>query len=268
MDTSSYGVTSQTIPSSIIEIHCENLKRNGFSIVDSQIPDVMLKKIDEEIINLKNQYVKNFQNFNLGELDEQNTVRAPLLYSPLFFEICFNKSIIDVLSIALQNNFILNQQNVITNPAKKKYNQAHWHRDLPYQHLISSRPLAFNALFCVDDFRLENGSTFILPGSHLHEKFPSDEHIHANQLQITAKKGQFILIDSMVYHKGGYNSSINDRVAVNNVYTLPMIRRQIDFDANDFQYSLESFDAESILRLGLKYKSFKGVGEFLESRKK
>lgn len=39
-------------------------------------------------------------------------------------------------------------------------------RPVLYQHYVSSSPLAVKALFCVDDFTHENGSTFVLPASH------------------------------------------------------------------------------------------------------
>ena len=39
------------------------------------------------------------------------------------------------------------------------HHQSAFHRDLPYQHFTSSRPIAINALFCADEFTNENGAT-------------------------------------------------------------------------------------------------------------
>jgi ectoine hydroxylase-related dioxygenase (phytanoyl-CoA dioxygenase family) len=46
--------------------------------------------------------------------------------------------------------------------------------------------------------------------------------------QITAPAGRFIVLDCMAYHCGGVNRSQADRRAVNHVYTIAMLRQQID----------------------------------------
>jgi len=52
------------------------------------------------------------------------------------------------LSKLIVGKFILNQQNGI-NPPGETCNQSAWHRDLPYQHYVSSTPLTINALLCM-----------------------------------------------------------------------------------------------------------------------
>ncbi|WP_457831307.1 phytanoyl-CoA dioxygenase family protein, partial [Staphylococcus aureus] len=79
-----------------------------------------------------------------------------------------------------------------------------WPRDLPYQHYVSSTPLAVNALFCVDDFTLDNGSTFVIPATHKEINYPSESFVERNAVQVTAKAGQYILLDCMLFHSGGF----------------------------------------------------------------
>ena len=129
----------------------------------------------------------------------------------------------------IKGSFYLNQQNGIINPTGNTYNQGMWHRDLPYQHFTSSSPLGINALYCVDDFTIENGSTFVLPSTHKVTKFPSEIFVEQNAKQITAKAGSYIVLDCMIFHSGGINNSSNDRRAVNHVFTIPHIKKQIDY---------------------------------------
>jgi len=85
---------------------------------------------------------------------------------------------------------VLNQQNGVINPPhSERYNQGAWHRDLPYQHFVSSRPLAINALFCLDQFTIENGATKVLPASHRQEAFPSDDFVQSQATPVTAPAG-------------------------------------------------------------------------------
>lgn len=162
--------------------------------------------------------------------------------------------------------FILNQQNGIVNPAgAKTYSQSAYHRDLPYQHFVSTRPLAINALFCLDPFTLDNGATFVIPASHKQEAFPSDPVIAAQAKQIAAPAGSFLVLDCMVYHCGGTNRSAADRRAVNHVYTIAMMRQQIDLPA----YLGDDFSTDPKIRqlLGFNHPTARSVEEFISQRK-
>jgi ectoine hydroxylase-related dioxygenase (phytanoyl-CoA dioxygenase family) len=99
---------------------------------------------------------------------------------------------------------------------------------LPYQHFVSSRPLAINALFCLDPFTIENGATRVLPASHRQEAFPSDRFVESEAATIAAPAGSFIILDCMMFHSGGVNVTDRSRRAVNHVYSIPLLRQQID----------------------------------------
>ena len=132
----------------------------------------------------------------------------------------------------IRGKFILNQQNGSINPPQESYNQGAWHRDLPYQHFVSTKPLAINALFCIDDFTFQNGATFVLPASHKSEAFPSEKYIRKNAIQVEAKAGSFIVLDSMEFHTGGFNKTNLERRGVNHLYTIPYFKQQINIPRN------------------------------------
>ena len=119
------------------------------------------------------------------------------------------------------------QQNGVINTPQQRHSQVAYHRDLPYQHFVSSRPLAISALFCIDAFRVENGATTVLPASHRVEAFPSDGVAEQLDTPVTAEAGSFILFDSMLFHRAGVNRSDRPRRAVNQVFTVPLIAQQI-----------------------------------------
>jgi ectoine hydroxylase-related dioxygenase (phytanoyl-CoA dioxygenase family) len=119
-------------------------------------------------------------------------------------------------------------QNAIVNRPAQVHHQAAWHRDLPYLDRISSAPLAVSALFCIDDFTVENGATWCLPGSHLLAEPPSDRFLAGHSVAICAGAGDVIVFDSMLLHRAGANESTRPRRAVNHVYSVGIIRQQID----------------------------------------
>lgn len=264
----SYGVIEREEVCTELKFHQEKLLRNGFTVLNSGLTETEIEKIREDVINLKASYEKKYGMKYLKSIGEQDVLRAPLLVSSSFLKVCLNDNVLKLVSLVMNNNYILNQQNVIINPCiGNDYSQSLWHRDLPYQHFVSSRPLAVNAIFCLDDFTKSNGGTWVIPYSHKQEVYPSDPYIHENEVQVEAKIGQFILIDSMLYHKGGDNLTSTSRVGINNVYSSPIIRRQIDYSESDFEYDFRKFFEKNRLeKLGLKFHSHKTIESYLSGR--
>jgi len=261
----SYGVLKKDTSSTIAENAVEEIRNLGFTVVHSGFSDDELKTLSEKFDLVHMSYTNRFGKNRLEEIDEHNTIRLPLAFDKCFLDLAINPVIIDILKKLIVGKFILNQQNGIINPAGKQYNQRAWHRDLPYQHFVTTTPLAINALFCVDDFNLENGATHVLPASHKHEAFPSNPYILKSGVQVTAPAGSFIVMDGMSFHRGGNNLTEQTRRGVNHVYTIPLIRQQIDipsvFDELDLDDNLKEL-------LGFKYKQPQSIEAFLDTRKK
>ena len=224
-----YGLLKQDKFSNDLDEIAEQVRRLGFAVMDSNISPKQLEIISKTFNKTFSAYVEKFGKNRLIKANEINTIRAPLYFEDeIFTSLATNKNLLKTLANLIEGKFILNQQNGIINPPCKSYNQGSWHRDFPYQHFISDTPLGINALFCIDEFTVENGSTFVLPTSHKVKNFPSQTYIQKNALQVTAKPGQFIILDCMTFHSGGYNHSYNPRRAVNHVYTIPYFKQQID----------------------------------------
>lgn len=234
-----YGIVQRATDGSPIDTAVEQVRDLGYCVLDSNYKAEELNALSDEFDSLHNRYLARYGVEKLTAIDEQNTIRALLTHgSDLFFDLAFNENLLATLRKLIAGKFILNQQNGIINPPQKTYNQAAWHRDLPYQHFISTTPLAINALFCIDDFTLENGATFVLPASHKSAPFPSKNYVQRNALQVVAKAGSFILLDCMMFHAGGFNSSGMNRRAVNHLYNIPFLKQQIVIPDHMRQYHL------------------------------
>ncbi|MGF6264134.1 ectoine hydroxylase-related dioxygenase (phytanoyl-CoA dioxygenase family) [Paraburkholderia youngii] len=248
--TARYGITEQIQGTSEAELAAESLRNVGYAVLDAGYDAAGLQALQAEFERVRHAYIDHFGEERLRRLNEFHTVRSPLtLDSRSFLDLALNTALLDTLRCTITGTFILNQQNALVNPPGEAYSQAAWHRDLPYQHFVASRPIAINALFCVDDFTSQNGATFILPASHKSEKFPSDEYVRRNALQVEAKAGSFILLDCMLYHCGGINSSPLQRRAVNHVFTIPYLKQQINIPANLASAALTPRD-QAILGFG------------------
>jgi ectoine hydroxylase-related dioxygenase (phytanoyl-CoA dioxygenase family) len=225
-----YGVNEQTVSLDTIDRSIEEVKLRGFSILDSGYEPEDLEHLSQAFTLARSQMEERFGGReSLARIDEHNTIRVPMAYQRKFLDLALNPVILDLCKRMLGDHFILNQQNGISNPGDKKhYNQAAFHRDLPYQHFVSDRPLAINALFCLNDFTKENGATLVIPGSHKLGAFPSDDVVEILQQQIEAPAGSFIVLDCMLFHSGAPNETSHERLAVNHVYSIPLLKQQID----------------------------------------
>lgn len=261
-----YGVLEQTRSESEVERTCESIRQLGYGVIDGGYSREWLASLAGAFDRVRESYCSGNGGIDaLTSIDEHNTVRLPLAHDPLFLELATNDRILDICSRLISGYSVLNQQNGIINPPNARlYNQGAWHRDLPYQHFVSSRPLAINALFCLDAFTIENGATMVLPASHRQESFPSDSFVTTQALPVAAPAGSFIVLDCMVFHSGGVNTTAKPRRAVNHVYSIPLIRQQIDLPS-----ALgEDFTRDGRLRklLGYDVRQPRSVAEYLAGR--
>jgi ectoine hydroxylase-related dioxygenase (phytanoyl-CoA dioxygenase family) len=211
----------------------EKIRLVGYSVLDGGYTAHQMEAFSTAFERARGVLLERHGGFDaLRAIDEHNTVRVPLALDHLFLELALNDAVVGVCRRLMGQYIVLNQQNGIINPPHgERYNQGAYHRDLPFQHFVSSRPLAVNALFCLDEFTLANGATYVVPASHKEEAFPSDPVVNATQIQLSAPRGSYILLDALLYHRGGRNRTDTERRAVNHLYSIPIIRPQIDLPA-------------------------------------
>lgn len=261
-----YGVLRQDRFDSELDEVAEQVRRLGYAILDSGYTAIQTQEISRDFDRVRGAYVQKWGEERLKGLKEFHTVRALLTHGgATFLRLATNPNLLAVLEMLIVGKFVLNQQNGVINPPGETYNQGAWHRDLPYQHYVSSSPLAVNALYCVDDFTIENGSTFVLPASHKAIAFPSQKYLQKNAVQVEAKAGQFIIMDCMVFHSGGRNGTELERRAINHAYMIPYFKQQIDLTKS---ISGEGLTSEEREILGFSYQMPASVGDYLNSREK
>ncbi|MDO9399230.1 MAG: phytanoyl-CoA dioxygenase family protein [bacterium] len=262
--SASYGILQQNLPDSTLDEAAEQVRNLGYAIIDSGYTAPELHSFSEEFNCTRDHYVQTYGESELRGLNEFHTIRAPLTHGgDAFLKLALNEHLLSLLKKLIPGKFILNQQNGVINPPQETYNQGAWHRDLPYQHFVSTKPLAINALFCVDDFTFENGATFVLPASHKAEAFPSENYVRKNAIQVEAKAGSFIVLDCMVFHAGGFNKTNLERRAVNHLYNIPYFKQQINIPMN-----MTSSDLSPEVRdiLGFTYAEPTSISDYLSKR--
>jgi len=260
----SYGVWNQTAVSDHLDEVVEQIIHLGYAVLDAGFAPAQVTAISNEFDRVHQSYIAKYGLEKLKEGNEHNTIRGMVAQgSELLLNLAMNTNLMAVLKRLIPGKFILNRQNGIINPPQAGYNQGAWHRDIPYQHYVSSRPLAINALYCVDDFTLANGATYVLPATHLREPFPSRQYIERHAVQAEVKAGHFIVLDCMIYHSGGFNSTNKSRRAINHVYNIPFFKQQINIPNSMPDVNLSS---EARELLGFTYTEPQSVDAYIDTR--
>lgn len=224
--SSSYGVRERASGDGL-DFHAERIRLSGFTVLPSGMTDAGLADIRARLDAVLERQTGEFGAERLAAIGDAMTARCPLAYDDVFLRLAAHAPVLALCRRLLGDYVVLMQQNGVVNPPGQTHTQASYHRDLPYQHFVSSRPLAVSALFCIDPFTPDTGATTMIPGSHRIEAFPSPEVSAALDMAVRAEPGSFIVFDSMLYHRAGTNSSGAPRRAVNHVYTVPIIAQQI-----------------------------------------
>jgi len=229
-----YGVKEQSIAADELDLKLQELDLCGYTVLESGFSQPILQDLRERLEQCLSEQETRFGGREaLKQINEADTLRAPLIWDEAFLHVAVQTQLIELCRRALGDYFIINQQNGVRNPPVScGHHQTRYHRDLPYQHFVSSRPLALNALLCLDTFTSENGGTRVLPGSHKIEYFPDDRVVRSLEVATSVPAGAYLILNSMLFHCAGVNRTEGPRRAINTVFTIPIIKQQIVLPPN------------------------------------
>ncbi len=239
MRSDAYGIVERGAASSDAARIAERIRLAGYAVVPDGFSSAEIADLGSRLDHVMARQVEEFGGADrLASIGDALTARCPLVYDEAFLALAAHSALLAICRELLGDYVILMQQNGVINPSGQRHTQVAYHRDLPYQHFVSSRPLGVSALFCIDPFTTETGATTLIPGSHRMEQFPSDAVAAELDTSVSAEAGSFIVFDSMVFHRAGENRSGRPRRAVNQVFTTPIIAQQISLpDALNGRYA-------------------------------
>ncbi|MEY2633785.1 MAG: hypothetical protein RIR00_2439, partial [Pseudomonadota bacterium] len=169
MKDSFYGHIQQTAVSNRVEEHAEEIRVKGFTVIPNVIEEKDLDGWREKIDRIYAVQEQDYGYEALKSIQELDVCRAPMLYDFSFSRLASSPAITSVVKLLLGDWFILNLQNSIINRSNLVHHQSSWHRDLPYQNWVISKPIAINALIAVDAFSAVTGGTQVVPFTHKQE---------------------------------------------------------------------------------------------------
>jgi ectoine hydroxylase-related dioxygenase (phytanoyl-CoA dioxygenase family) len=261
----SYGVTetAREAPADpVLALALEELTRNGFTrLLDALSPSLVegLRAALDRV--LAEQTTRFGGEAALAAIGDAGQARALLEEDDIFLEIPRAPMLDAVVETILGSAALVMQQNgIVIPPGSAEHHQQSWHRDLPYQSWVATKPIALGALAVLDDFDAVSGATLFLPGSHKHETFPSQAYVDLWATPAYAPAGSIVVFDAMCFHRGGVNRGDRPRRAINTLHGVPLLAQQIAFRDRP------GLDPKLRRRLGLDYQPAASADEWRARR--
>ena len=228
---SAYGAQLAARAASPDARHLEEVQLLGYTLISAVLSPPELEEARRRLDAVYEAQEQEFGREPLQAIQELDTARCPLAQDEFFLRMAADDRILRLVRQLLGDYVVLHLQNGVLNRSDRRHNQASWHRDLPYQSFVSSKPLAVSAFWCLDPFNRETGGTCLLPGSHRIAELPSSEFVEAHAVQIEADPGSVLVFDAMTFHRAGLNRSGRVRRGVNHVYSVAILQQQLRLPA-------------------------------------
>jgi hypothetical protein len=104
-----------------------------------------------------------------------------------------------------------------------------WHSDF---HFPTEAPLVANVAIYLQDMQDEAGPLYVVPGSHLWNREPSEEEVEAelpDEVKLPLVRGSAVIFHGRLWHTGSTNASDRPRRAIFPYFGQRWIKRMDDF---------------------------------------
>jgi hypothetical protein len=117
-------------------------------------------------------------------------------------------------------------------------------------------------LVLLDDFTIENGATYLLPGSHLNPLQPTDEAFYRDSVRLVGKAGDVLYFNPRLWHAAGRNNTNEWRHSLSLGMSRPHIKQYTDIPASLMGVDLSKYSDTVLQRLGVYAQAAPSVEEY------
>lgn len=210
----------------------EALECVGYAVVEEVLDAAFLDECRTRMYQVRDAILRDVGRDRLARAGEHGVLRLMMKYDPFFLRFLDVQPMLDIVDatvsptaiLHLQNGFILPSFEPSAQPSAFQYT---YHMDFP--RVVNGYLMSVNVLYAIDAFRVDNGATWVVPGSHQRGTRPGPEYLRSHAHPVTCRAGSMVVFDSTLWHAAGPNTSGTDRLAVNHQFTRSYIKQQIDY---------------------------------------
>lgn len=205
------------------EAFLKEFDMQGFVIIEDVFDKDFLKQIREELIVALD---KEVEYHGTTDYSFYGYVLSNPRYGGSFLKVFDNPLVSGPINAVLGESSIAYSYTSSSMPPGKGNDSSHIHVDsLIY---LPDYILRMGVLIALDDFTVDNGATYYLPGSHRQKETPSEEDFFKNAKSLTIKAGSGWFFNTRLWHSGGKNVTNKWRHAITLNMCRPWMKQRID----------------------------------------
>ncbi len=214
------------------------IKKNGYTIISNLISKKECE-IFKDILNKDyERYKKKYSSKKKKGLSNKQTEKVVFnLHNKnlKWFKLFQNKKVLKILDVLLKEGSYKNSEpyylnNISARCPTKGHKGQLIHLDSNLAGVNYN--IIVNVMWLLDDFNQNNGSTYIVPKSHLIMKYANNNRKIRNKILIKAKKGSVLIFNSNLWHGGTEKKNNSSRWAILLGYARWFIKPSFDYMQN------------------------------------
>ncbi|WP_428324962.1 phytanoyl-CoA dioxygenase family protein [Nitrosopumilus sp.] len=217
------------------------IKKQGYVILENVLTEQECEMYKSMLSRDYEKYSSKYAKSNPTEHGLNDKGQEKIVYNLhnkdiKYFDLCDHPKIIPIIKESLQEGSYQNSQpfNLLgfdaRNPSSNtKPQQLHVDSNIPGQ---GGYPLIMVALFMLDEFTEENGTTRIVPESHLRSDYSENGKKYDTEISVEGKKGSVLIFNGSLWHGGGKKRNDSSRWAIIPSYGRWFIKPAFNFAEN------------------------------------
>lgn len=246
----------------LTEEEIKHFETEGYIIRRSAIDSALVERLKAAVIK----GLAEEEKYAASPLYKKGVLSLCPVYSADFLKVLETPTVMDAVDGLLGRDCILHLYMSSCMPPTESNYSERIHVDNP--RFIPGYTEGLGCIIPLTDFTLENGATYILPGSHLVAEPPTEEEFYKNAIRFTANAGDLVLFHGRMWHAGGINNSAEWRHALAFGFYKPHLKQRINM-----KLAMEGIDMSNVsdyvkYKLGFFSNPPATIEEYQEIRKR
>jgi ectoine hydroxylase-related dioxygenase (phytanoyl-CoA dioxygenase family) len=186
-------------------------------------------------------------------------------YGDSFFKLLASPAFNNPFSWMLGNDFITH---VFTATSVKPHSTSSFgdiHVD--NKRFINNYAEGLACIVLLDDFTIENGATYFLPGSHLSPEKPDTENFYRDAIRLLGNAGDVMYFNPRIWHAAGENTTGVWRHSLTIGVSRPHVKQYTDIPESLKDVDLSKYPNTVLKRLGIYAQSAPSIAAYYNNTK-
>lgn len=200
------------------------IDENGFCVLERVVPESLIAQLKGD---LEKAIEKEASSHGSTQYQDYGMILFCPIYGSSFLELLALDDFIKPIETLLGEHCIVYSYTSSSMPPNKANYSMRIHNDCSI-HMPPDYITRLGALITLDDFTPENGSTWVLPGSHKRKDPPTESEFYAQAIRINIPMGSVWYAHPKVWHSGGLNHTGQWRHAITIGFCKAYMKQRMD----------------------------------------